>query len=107
MADVALAVRESCLKLFEDAGLPPTFRIGLDCGIVMGGGVGHEPRLFNLWGEAVWTADMMAASAMPGAIQATVSVHDQIARDCLFRPRGSFYLPHVGSIQTFILASRL
>ncbi|HUK06325.1 MAG TPA: adenylate/guanylate cyclase domain-containing protein [Stellaceae bacterium] len=107
VADTALAMRESCLKLLEDAGLAPSFRIGLDCGIAIGGGIGHQPRVFNLWGEALTTAEAMAASTMPGAIQATASVHSLLARDCLFRPRGSFYLPRVGSVQTFILASRL
>jgi hypothetical protein len=69
--------------------------------------MGHEPKLFNLWGEAVDTTHTMAGSAMPGAIQATESIHAKLARDFLFRPRGSFYLPHVGAIRTFILASRL
>jgi hypothetical protein len=107
IADTALTARDLCLQLFEEAGRSPTFRIGLDCGIAMCGSVGHEPRLFNLWGEAVTTAELMASSVMPGAIQATASVHRELARDFLFRPRGSFYLPRVGSIQTFILASRL
>jgi class 3 adenylate cyclase len=107
IADMALAVRESCLQLFDTVGHFPSFRIGLGCGIAIGANIGHEPRLFNLWGEAVTTAETMATSAMPGAIQATGLVHDKLARDFLFRPRGSFYLPRVGAIQTFILASRL
>jgi hypothetical protein len=53
----------------------------------------HEQRQRRAW--------------IPGAIQATTSVHDKLHRDCLFRPRGSFYLPRVGAVQTFILASRL
>ena len=43
----------------------------------------------------------------PGAIQATSPVHDKLNRDCLFRPRGSFYLRRFGAVRTFILASRL
>jgi class 3 adenylate cyclase len=107
VADTALAVRESCLRLFEDAGRAPSFRIGLDCGIAIGSSVGQEPRLFNLWGEAVTTAGTMAQSVMPGVIQVTEPVHHRLVRDFLFRPRGSFYLPSVGAVQTFILASRL
>jgi adenylate cyclase len=107
IADTALAVRESCTRVFEDAGLSPSFRIGLDCGIAIGSAVGEEPRLFNLWGEAVTTADIMAQSVTPGVIQATEPVHRRLARDFLFRPRGSFYVPRIGTVQTFILASRL
>jgi class 3 adenylate cyclase len=107
IADMALAVRETCLQLFDAVGHFPSFRIGLGCGIAIGDSMGHAPKLFNLWGEAVDTAHTMMASAMPGVIQATESIHVRLARDFLFRPRGSFYLPHVGAVRTFILASRL
>jgi adenylate cyclase len=107
LADTALAARDLCARLFEDAGLPPAFRIGIECGSAGGVRVGHEPRLFNLWGEAVRTASAMAASVMPGAIQVTETVHRMLTSDFLFRPRGSFYVPRVGAVQTFILASRL
>ena len=107
IADMALAVRETCLQLFDAVSHSPSFRIGLGYGIAMGGSMGNEPKLFNLWGEAVETAHTMAASAMPGAIQTTESIHAKLARDFLFRPRGSFYLPNIGALRTFILASRL
>jgi adenylate cyclase len=72
IADAALATRERCLELFEDADHPPGFRIGVDFGIAIGSPLGRQPRLFNLWGEAVRTADTMAASA-PGVATIQVS----------------------------------
>ena len=107
MADAALAVRASCAHLFEEAGVAPSFRIGIDYGIAVGCAVGRDPRVFNLWGEAVTTAETLARSAVPGAIQASEAVQRRLGRDFLFRPRGDFYLARVGSIQTFVLASRI
>ena len=107
MANTALAARSACAHLFEEAGLSPSFRIGVDCGIATGCAVGSAPRVFNLWGEAVTTAETLARSAMPGTIQASDAFRRRIGRDFLFRPRGDFYLARVGAVQTFVLASRL
>lgn len=107
LADVALALSELCGDAFEDGGLEPSFRLGLDVGLAIGGAVGVEPRLFNLWGEAVTVAGLMAQSVVPGVIQVTERVHRKLESDFLFRPGGGFFLPRVGRVQTFILAARL
>ena len=107
IADAAVAVRDRCLALLEDSDRPQEFRIGIDCGPAIGTAVGSEPRVFNLWGEAVRTADAMAASALPGTVQATEAAYDRLRQDFLFRSRGSFYLPRVGDSRTFVLAGRL
>ncbi|HTU54038.1 MAG TPA: adenylate/guanylate cyclase domain-containing protein [Acetobacteraceae bacterium] len=108
IADAALAARERCLELFEEVGHAPAFRIGIDYGIAIGSELGRQPRLFNLWGEAVRTADMMASSAAgAGSIQVSEAAYRRLRQQFLFRPRGSFYLPRVGAARTFVLASRL
>jgi adenylate cyclase len=107
VADVALALCGLCGDVFEDSGLEPSFRVGLDYGLAMGGAVGSEPRLFNLWGEAVTVAGLMAQSVVPGFIQVSERVQQKLARDFLFRPGGGFYLPRVGPVRTFILSARL
>jgi len=108
IAEAALEARERCLELFDDCGHQPVFRIGIDHGIAIGSQVGRHPRLFNLWGEAVRTADIMAASAIGEAsIQVSEAAYQLLRHQFLFRPRGSFYLPRVGAARTFILASRL
>ena len=107
IAGLAVDLRDHLTALFETAGLPPDFRIGIDCGLAMGGAVGNEPRVFNLWGEAVKTAGAMAASAALGGIQATEAAYDRLRQGFLFRPRGSFYLPGVGEARTFVLAGQL
>jgi len=106
MADVALAIRDHCLALFEEGDRRLEFRIGIDCGLAVGGDVGSDPRIFNLWGEAVRTAARMALTGLPGTVQATEAVYERLRQSFLFRPRGTFYLPQVGEARTFILAGR-
>jgi adenylate cyclase len=107
IADMALAVRDRCIALFEETERSHEFQIGIDCSLAIGGAVGNEPRVFNLWGDAVHTAGAMAASALPGTVQATEAAYQRLREDFLFRPRGSFYLPRVGDARTFVLAGRL
>ncbi|HZT19283.1 MAG TPA: cache domain-containing protein [Dongiaceae bacterium] len=106
VADAAISLRDACRELFEEANRAPAFRIGIDCGLALGSTVGGDPEVFNLWGDAVRTADAMARSAPPGAVQATEAAYRRLREDFLFRPRGRFYLPRVGEAQTFILAGR-
>jgi adenylate cyclase len=104
IADLALTMRDCCMALFEDT--TPAFRIGIDCGLAMGSRLGDEAEIFNLWGNAVQTADDMASSALPGTVQVTEAAYQRLRKSFLFRLRGRFYLPRLGEAQTFILASR-
>ncbi len=74
-------------------------------GLAIGSPLGAEPKVFNLWGDAVRTAHIMASSAPAGSVQASEAAYLCLRRDFQLRPRGRFYLPHVGEARTFILAS--
>ncbi len=107
LADAALAAREACLSLLSRSGFEPVFHIGLDVGTALGCVLGEAPRLFNLWGDVVRNAEMMAHSASGGgAIQVSESGYAALRQDFLFRTRGMFYLPRIGPARTFILAGR-
>jgi len=107
IANIAVSGRDRLAALFEANGLAPEFRLCIDCGLAVGRSLGGTPRLFNLWGEAVRTAQTMAATAFPGSIQTSERAYLRLRHSFLFRPRGTFYLPAVGSVQTFVLAGRL
>ena len=107
VADAAIAIREHCLELFEAIGQPPQFRIGIDCGVAVGSHIGRQPRLFNLWGDAVRTATSMAETGSgQGTIQVSEAAYHRLRQHFLFRLRGRFYVPHAGAAQTFVLGSR-
>ncbi|HJR21514.1 MAG TPA: cache domain-containing protein [Dongiaceae bacterium] len=107
IAALAIAVRDRLSALTDIAGPGAEFRIGLGFGGCYGCLVGRERQQFNLWGEAFETADLMARSAAPGAIQASAGAYARLRQDFLFRPRGTFYLPGVGQSRTFVLAGQL
>jgi class 3 adenylate cyclase len=107
IANTAVAGRDRLTQLFEASGRAPDFRLGIDCGVAVGGALGANPRLFNLWGAAVQTARVMAESALPGSIHSSEAAYRQLRRSFLLRPRGTFYLSGTGRAQTFVLAGRL
>lgn len=107
LADAAIAIRDLCLESMERAGLDAYFQIGIDLGRAVGRPLGHNPVVFNLWGEAVRGAELMAASAPdPGTIQATEAVYTALRAHFLFRQRGRFFTPRGGVARSFVLAGR-
>jgi adenylate cyclase len=106
LADAAIALREHCGALFEDADGLTAFGLGLDVGIILGATLGSAPGLFNLWGEAVQGAGALAATAPADAIQASEQAYLLLRRDFLFRPRGLFHRPRIGEARSYVLAGR-
>lgn len=107
IADAAVAIRDHCFERFEACGQVPQFRIGIDCGVAIGSYVGREPRLFNLWGDAVRTANRMAETSVgQGTIQVSEAAYQRLRQQFVFRLRGRFYVPHAGTEQTFVLGGR-
>ena len=107
IANTAVAVRDCLAALYQSRGIEPDFRLGIDCGVALGRLVGGDPALFNLWGDAVQNAQLMAASALRGAIQTSEAAYLRLQQAFLLRPRGTFYLPARGMAKTFVLAGHL
>ena len=107
MANAALMMRESTLSMLAKEDMDPVFRIGIDVGPVFGGMLGKEPQAFNLWGDAMGMAEMMAQGAPDvGTIQVSEEVYVALRQNFLFRERGRFFIPGVGLTRTYVLAGR-
>jgi class 3 adenylate cyclase len=106
VANTALAARDRLTALFEAGGRDPDFRLGIHYGAAIGGSLAGSLRIFNLWGEAIRAAQIMAASAHPGAIQTTEAAYLRLRQGFLLRPRGTFYISSLGAARTFILSGR-
>ncbi|MGY6769917.1 adenylate/guanylate cyclase domain-containing protein [Komagataeibacter xylinus] len=107
MANAALMMRENTLAVLAKEDLDPVFRIGIDVGPVFGGMLGNAPQAFNLWGDAMGMAEMMAQGAPDvGTIQVTEDVYHQLRQNFLFRERGRFFIPGAGLTRTYVLAGR-
>ncbi|AOW45788.1 histidine kinase [Acetobacter ascendens] len=107
VADAALKMREIFMASLAAADLEPVFTMGIDYGPAFGGAVGNEPKVFNLWGQTVSLAELMAQGAAdPGTIQVTERVYGVLRDRYLFRSRGSFFAPHLGLGRAYTLAAR-
>ncbi len=107
VADLALGVQDRCTALFAELNTPMEFRIGIDTGAVMGSPVGRIQKSYNIWGEAVRFASMMAKTAIPGTIQVSETTYRHLRAGFLFKARGRFYLPNIGEVSTYLLTGRI
>jgi adenylate cyclase len=107
IAELALKIQDICLHLYADLAHRLDFRIGIDTGAVIGSAVGREFKNYNLWGEAVRIAGMMAESGSVGEIHLSESTYRRLQTGYLFKVRGSYFLPTVGELSTYILTGHL
>lgn len=107
LADAALKMREAFIGALAAADLEPVFTMGIDYGPAFGGALGTEGHVFNLWGQTVSLAELMAEGASdPGIIQVTERVYATLRDRYLFRSRGTFFAPHLGVGRAYTLAAR-
>lgn len=107
MAEFALSIQQACGHVFAALDRRMDFRIGLDCGAVFSGSAGRKYKSFLLWGEAVDIARLMADSGVNGGIHVSESFYRRLPPDYLYKVRGSYYLPNIGEITTYLLTGRL
>jgi class 3 adenylate cyclase len=107
MAEMALAIQDHCTSMVSDIGHELDFTVGIDTGVVLGSAVGFGRGVYNVWGEALRGATIMAASAPRGALQVTESTYRLLADHYVFRTRGAFFLEGIGELSTYLLRGRL
>ena len=107
IAELALSFQDTCSHLFADLDKPMEFKIGIDTGGVIGSPVGRRRKSYNIWGEAVSTALMMADNAVTGGIQVSETTYRRLRQNYLFRVRGRYYLQNIGEISTYLLTGRI
>ena len=74
---------EWCLQHQVDLEL----RVGLASGAVVGGVIGQQRILFDLWGDTVNTAQRMESSGIAGKIQVASSTRERLSDDYRFDSR--------------------
>jgi class 3 adenylate cyclase len=83
-------------------------RIGIHSGPVIAGVIGTSRFSYDLWGDTVNIASRMESQGVPGMIQVTEAVYQQLMNDYVFEPRGAQQIRGIGEMQTyFLIAHRL
>ncbi|MBT8365848.1 MAG: GAF domain-containing protein [Deltaproteobacteria bacterium] len=103
IADLALSFQDKCSHLFADLDKPMEFKMGIDTGGIIGSPVGRRQKSYNIWGEAVSTASVMADSGVIGGIQVSETAYRRLQQNYLFKVRGRYYLQNIGEISTYLL----
>ncbi|MDQ2914438.1 MAG: adenylate/guanylate cyclase domain-containing protein [Chloroflexota bacterium] len=82
------------------------FRIGLNSGPVIGGVIGRDKFVFDIWGDAVNLASRMESTGVPGRIQVGPATYELLKDDFEFEARGSVTVKGRGETETWFLISQ-
>jgi adenylate cyclase len=106
IAEMALDMCAAVDRFRSEAGIDLSIRVGIDCGPVVAGVIGHRKFSYDVWGDTVNMASRMQTHGLPGCIHATASVYDQLREDYTFRERGEIDIKSKGPTTTYLLVGR-
>jgi adenylate cyclase len=106
-AAAAIRLAQGMLDAVADAGRrgdrPLQLRIGLASGPVVGGVIGRQRILFDLWGDTVNTASRMQSSGIAGRVHVAQSTRDLLRDGWAFEERGLVEVKGLGPMSTYLL----
>ena len=88
------------------ADAPLELRIGLASGPVVGGVIGRQRILFDLWGDTVNVASRMQSSGIPGRVNVAESTQELLAGGWQFEARPPVDVKGLGAMTTYLLVDR-
>jgi adenylate cyclase len=103
IADMALEMGTEVERCTAESGLALEVRIGVDTGPVVAGVIGRAKFSYDLWGDTVNTASRMESHGVPGAIQVTARVYEQLRDHYDLRRRGTIEVKGKGPMTTYLL----
>jgi adenylate cyclase len=77
----------------------------LNSGPVIGGVIGRDNFVFDLWGDAVNLASRMESTGVPGRIQVGPATHALLKAEFVFEARGTVTIKGKGEVETWFLIS--
>ena len=107
MARMALRMIAATREYGLENGLDLQLRIGINSGPVVAGVIGTSKFIYDLWGDTVNLASRMESTGVPGEIQVTRSVYDQLKDGFNLESRGFVQVKGKGEIESWLLHGRL
>ena len=87
-------------------GIPFSIRVGINTGPVVAGVIGSTKFIYDLWGDTVNMASRLESTGIPGLIQVSRSVYEQVREEYNFESRGPIEVKGKGLIETWLLLGR-
>jgi adenylate cyclase len=106
IANMALDMQEAIADFQTDTGEPLQIRIGINTGPVVAGVIGTKKFSYDLWGDTVNVASRMESQGLPGFIQVTTAVYDQLKNNYVFEERGPISVKGKGETIAYLLTGK-
>jgi adenylate cyclase len=106
IAALALGMQREIATIATGSRRKFSVQTGIHTGAAIAGVVGISKLAYDLWGPAVNLASQMESSSVEGAIQVSSTTYELLRDKYLFEPRGEFYVPGQGEIETYLLMGR-
>ncbi len=106
VADTALEMHEEVEKVQRDSNSSFKIRIGIHCGPIVAGVIGHSKFAYDLWGDTVNVASRLEASSEEGKIHVSEAMRMHLNDKYTLQKRGEIDIKGKGLMETYYLVGR-
>ena len=103
MVEMGLDMLEAVKDYALLSNIPVSIRVGINTGPVVAGVIGTTKFIYDLWGDTVNIASRMESTGIPGVIQVSRSVYEQLKDEYNFEARGPIEVKGKGLLETWLL----
>lgn len=105
-AHLALEMMREMQVMMSEYDNQLNLRIGMHAGEAIAGVIGAKKFLYDIWGDAVNTASRMESSGIPGRIQVSAALYEQLKDQFILEERGTIEVKGKGLMTTYFLCDR-